>query len=228
MATYRLQPARSGKYFALVCVVVAVAIAAPSAVLSLVSQNPKPTEAVSIGPISSDWEIPVEGVECVWDPNGMLPQAYLCGDVSVQVNKVNDVEDSDHSLRRAVRANMLIPFTNDPIIHSGNASVMAIPGASLVAMSVQGSGDYAGEEFQILIQGNANELVPLSNQIWDSFHDDPLPIDLDATMEQLPEGFMPGMPELPDNRVPALNALAFNAGIDNAGSVHAYGNEVRA
>lgn len=228
MATYRLQPARSGKYFALVCVVVAVAIAAPSAVLSLVSQNPKPSEAVSIGPISSDWEIPVEGVGCVWDPNGMLPQAYLCGGVSVQVNKVIDVEDSDHSLRRAVRANMLIPFTNDPIIHSGNASVMAIPGANLVAMSVQGSGDYAGEEFQILIQGNANELVPLSNQIWDSFHDDPLPIDLDATMEQLPEGLMPGIPQMPDNQVPSLNAKAFNEGRDNAGSVHAYGNEVRA
>lgn len=208
MATYRLQPARSGKYFALVCVVMAVAIAAPSAVLSLVSQNPKPTESLSIGPISSDWEIPVEGVECVWDQNGMLPDAYLCDGVSVQINKVKDVEDSDHSLRRAVRANMMLPFTNDPIIHAGNASVMAIPNAGLVAMSVQGTGEYAGEEFQIMVQGPTDELVPLSNQIWDSFHDDPLPIDLDATMEQLPEGFIPGIPELPDNQVPSLNADA--------------------
>lgn len=186
----------------------AVAIAAPSAVLSLVSQNPKPTESLSIGPISSDWEIPVEGVECVWDQNGMLPDAYLCDGVSVQINKVKDVEDSDHSLRRAVRANMLLSFTNDPIIHSGNASVMAIPHAGLVAMSVQGTGEYAGEEFQIMVQGPTDELVPLSNQIWDSFHDDPLPIDLDAKMEQLPEGFIPGIPELPDNQVPSLNADA--------------------
>lgn len=208
MATYRLQPARSGKYFALVCVVMAVAIAAPSAALSLVSQNPKPTESLSIGPISSDWEIPVEGVECVWDQNGMLPDAYLCDGVSVQINKVKDVEDSDHSLRRAVRANMMLSFTNDPIIHAGNASVMAIPHAELVAMSVQGTGEYAGEEFQIMVQGPTDELVPLSNQIWDSFHDDPLPIDLDATMEQLPEGFIPGIPELPDNQVPSLNADA--------------------
>lgn len=208
MATYRLQPARSGKYFALVCVVMAVAIAAPSAVLSLVSQNPKPTESLSIGPISSDWEIPVEGVECVWNQNGMLPDAYLCDGVSVQINKVKDVEDSDHSLRRAVRANMMLPFTNDPIIHAGNASVMAIPNAGLVAMSVQGTGEYAGEEFQIMVQGPTDELVPLSNQIWDSFHDDPLPIDLGATMEQLPEGFIPGIPELPDNQVPSLNADA--------------------
>lgn len=186
----------------------AVAIAAPSAVLSLVSQNPKPTESLSIGPISSDWEIPVEGVECVWDQNGMLPDAYLCDGVSVQINKVKDVEDSDHSLRRAVRANMMLSFTNDPIIHAGNASVMAIPNAELVAMSVQGTGEYAGEEFQIMVQGPTDELVPLSNQIWDSFHDDPLPIDLAATMEQLPEGFIPGIPELPDNQVPSLNADA--------------------
>lgn len=212
MATYRLQPAKSGKYFILLCVVVALAAAAPSAVLSLVSHKPKPTDPLVIGNFATEWDIPVPGIECSWDPNGTAAQAVSCDGISVQSNWVKDVEDSDHSLRRAVRSNYTATFTHDPIFDAGHASVMVLPYDNLVAMSIRGSGEFEGEEYQVLLQGAPAKLSPLANQVWDSFHDHPLPIDLPRTFEAAQQhgsgGYSPDMPELPGSPVPALNAQA--------------------
>src|SRR5699024_4862766 len=137
MASYRLQPAKTGKYFALLCVVVALAIAAPVIVLSVVSQQPKATEPLVITTAETEWERPIEGVECQWDPENMLVDAYVCSNVTVQVNWVNEPQDSDHSLRRAVRANTLAPLPREPIVHVGHAGVMVLPQYNMVAMNIR-------------------------------------------------------------------------------------------
>lgn len=196
----------------MITVVMALAIAAPTAVLSYLSQNPKPTEDLVFHNYATDWEIPVQDVDCTWDPNGTAEQAFICDGISVQSNMVKNVEDSDNSLRRAVRSNFTMTFTQEPIIESGHASVMVLPYDNLVAMNVRGSGEFEGEEYQILLSGDPAQLSPLANQIWNNFHDQPLPIDLPRTFEAAQQhgsgGFRPEMPELPDAPVPALNAQA--------------------
>lgn len=184
MASYRFQPAKTGKYFALLCVVVALAIAAPVIVLSVVSQQPKATEPLVITTAETEWKRPIEGVECQWDPENMLVDAYVCSNVTVQVNWVNEPQDSDHSLRRAVRANTLAPLPREPIVHVGHAGVMVLPHYNMVAMNIRNqTPEHDGEEFQILLQGAPDKLAPLAHQIWNSFRPEPLPVDLPKDMK---------------------------------------------
>src|SRR5699024_12116260 len=133
MATYRLQPARTGKYFALLCVTFALAIAAPLVALSVFSTNPKHTEPLVITTSETQWEQPIDGVECEWDPAGLLLDSYICGNTNVQVSWVKDVKDSDNSLRLAVRAHSLTAFLRGPLTYSDNNAVMCLPRSHMIA-----------------------------------------------------------------------------------------------
>lgn len=198
MATYRLQPARTGKYFALLCVTFALAIAAPLVALSVFSTNPKHTEPLVITTSETQWEQPIDGVECEWDPAGLLLDSYICGNTNVQVSWVKDVKDSDHSLRRAVRAHSLTALPREPITHIENDAVMVLPSLNMVAINIRNQNPaHAREEFQILLQGQPQQLLPLAEKVWGSFSDAPLPVGME-------EDFTPQ----PQVEIPLLNAQA--------------------
>ncbi|PQM74100.1 hypothetical protein [Corynebacterium sp. J010B-136] len=188
MATYRLQPARTGKYFALLCAIVALAIAAPMVALSAFSTQPKHTEPLVITTSETKWEQPIDGVDCEWDPAGLLLDSYICGNTNVQVSWVKDVEDSDHSLRRAVRAYNLTALPTEPITHIENNAVMVLPSVNTIAINLRSQDpEHAGEEFQVLLQGQPQQMLPLAEKVWGSFSDEPLPVRMeeDVLLEKI-------------------------------------------
>lgn len=175
----------------MLCAALVIATAAPSVVLSVLSQGPKATEPLTFQSLHSDWAVPVDGVECEWDPDGTMPQAHLCGDVSVQINSVKDVEDSDNSLRRAVLSGLMVSAEHDVIMDAGDASMMVLPNYSVIAMSLRNG----SEEFQILLHGHPDDLIPLAQQTWDAISEEPMPIDLEGTLDFSPSQVpQPGMP----------------------------------
>src|SRR5699024_1816850 len=160
------------------------AIAAPVIVLSVVSQQPKATEPLVITTAETEWERPIEGVECQRDPENRRVDAYVCNNVTVQVNWVNEPQDSDHSLRRALRANTLSPLPREPIVHVGHAGLMVLPHYILVPMNLRHQQpSHDDEEFQILLQGAPDLLAQLAHQIWNSFRPERLPVDLPKDMK---------------------------------------------
>ena len=198
MATYRLQPARTAPYGVLLCVIFALAIAAPVAVLAAFSQGPKHTEPLAITTPDTEWEQPVDGVDCAWDPEGLLLNSYVCGDTYVQINWVKDAQDSNQSLRRAVRSYTQTTLPQEPIVREGDAGVMVLPRSSMIAINMQNHDSaHAGEEFQILLQGHPQQLLPLAEKIWGSFTPTPLPVGIEDDFAQPPQ------PE-----IPLLNAQA--------------------
>src|SRR5699024_426107 len=136
----------------------------------------------------TQWEQPIDGVECEWDPAGLLLDCYICGTTNVQVSWVKDVKDSDHSLRRAVRAHSLTALPREPITHIEHDAVMVLPSLNMVAINTRTQNPaHARQAFEILLPRQPPPLLPLSEKVCGSFSDAPRPVGTEEASTPQPQ-----------------------------------------
>ncbi|HZK32285.1 MAG TPA: hypothetical protein VFC72_05180 [Corynebacterium sp.] len=200
MHSYQLQPARAGRtWWASVGVTLAVLLV-PVALWWPAPAPPNTTSEVVLG--AGEWTIPVtvaaEPLHCETNPDSLVV-SWFCGETIMLDTLVDrSTADPDKALRRLTAGmNMWPENTTDDILREGPARMLVDAPSHTVGLSLQGTGEWEGEQLFVTISGVGEELAQFTDIVWVAFTGERLPdavLDLIADLNRgplLPDSFFP-------------------------------------
>lgn len=150
MATYQLQPARTGRvWWATVGVTLAVLLL-PAIVWFFVPLAVPEREQVVLG--TGDWEIETD-LTCEVNLLAATGVGWDCEGVTLETITQPTTQDPDHNLRRMVRALAYTPIPRAAVTTVGEGRVLVDAPNDVIGMSVQGTGENEGEQIFAVASG---------------------------------------------------------------------------
>ncbi|MDR7330732.1 hypothetical protein [Corynebacterium guangdongense] len=172
MATYQLQPARTGRvWWATVGVTLAVLLL-PAIVWLFVPPVEPEREPVVLG--TGDWEIETD-LTCEAHLLAATGAGWDCGGVALETITQPTTQDPNQNLRRMVRALAYTPIPRAAVTTVGEARVLVDAANGVIGMSVQGTGENEGEQIFAVASGSG-DVPAISDEIFRAMTGQGLPV----------------------------------------------------
>lgn len=150
MATFQLQPARTGRvWWATVGVTLAVLLL-PAIAWFFVPPAVPDREQVVLG--TGDWEVETD-LTCEVNLLAATGVGWDCEGVTLETITQPSTEHLNHNLRRMVRALAYTPIPRAAVTTVDEGRVLVDAANGIIGMSVQGTGEHEGEQIFAVASG---------------------------------------------------------------------------
>ncbi|AWB81016.1 hypothetical protein C3B44_00515 [Corynebacterium yudongzhengii] len=189
---YQLKPRRTFSYIAIIVAFFTVLMGVPWALMLAIPQAQTEREPVVLSSASHDIEIPVtvggEQLRCASNFEAMLMFGYDCGDVLVESIIHDQVADRERTLRRMMSASSAgFVEADGEVINVGGTLVLFDDLTHRIGILTEIDG---GRTMYAQVQdvGASDRFLPITDGVWRALHDEPLPAELAAAVEELGAG----------------------------------------
>lgn len=182
MPQYRFSPQRPQRMFWAVTGFLVILLGTPAllAVALPTDTQTEPEEVVISGPMS-EWKTSVPGLECEPDPMAITMNGWYCDDLYIQGAQTIDVDDDALALQRGVRAYQMAEMPEGEVYEDNGTFALYDAPSRTLAFSFPHQQDNIDQ--QVFLTGSPESILPVAEDIWDTFTDDQLP---EAVVKELP------------------------------------------